>query len=146
VNFALSDEQLEFQQYCRKFASEVIRPVAPKYDREQSVPWDVIKESRKWKLSGLEYLESMSKDTEGLFNVIYAEELHWGCAGIALAISASGLAAAGIAASGTPEADRRVDPQVLWDRRRHQAGRLRRHGSRGRLGRQVAAHDREARR
>jgi len=35
--------------------------------------------------------------------VIYAEELHWGCAGIALAISASSLAAAGIASSGTPE-------------------------------------------
>ena len=27
----------------------------------------------------------------------------WGCAGFALAISASGLAAAGIASSGTPE-------------------------------------------
>jgi acyl-CoA dehydrogenase len=35
--------------------------------------------------------------------VIYAEELHWGCAGIALAISASSLAAAGLASSGTPE-------------------------------------------
>ena len=35
--------------------------------------------------------------------MITAEELHWGCAGIALAIQGSGLAAAGIAASGTPE-------------------------------------------
>ena len=35
--------------------------------------------------------------------VLYAEETHWGCAGIALAISASGLAAAGIASSGTPQ-------------------------------------------
>jgi alkylation response protein AidB-like acyl-CoA dehydrogenase len=35
--------------------------------------------------------------------VIYAEEMHWGCAGIALALSGSSLAAAGIAASGTPE-------------------------------------------
>ena len=35
--------------------------------------------------------------------VISAEEFHWGCAGIALAISGSGLAAAGIASSGTPE-------------------------------------------
>jgi alkylation response protein AidB-like acyl-CoA dehydrogenase len=51
----------------------------------------------------MEYLQEMAKDEDGLYNVIYAEELHWGCAGIALAISASGLAAAGIAASGTPE-------------------------------------------
>jgi alkylation response protein AidB-like acyl-CoA dehydrogenase len=35
--------------------------------------------------------------------IIYAEEFHWGCAGIALAIQASSLAAAGIASSGTPE-------------------------------------------
>jgi acyl-CoA dehydrogenase len=103
VNFRLSDAQQEWQQYCRKFAREVIRPVAAKHDREQSTPWDVMKEARKWKLSGMEYLQEMAKDEDGLYNVIYAEELHWGCAGIALAISASGLAAAGIAASGTPE-------------------------------------------
>jgi acyl-CoA dehydrogenase len=103
VNFRLSDEQLEWQAYCRKFASEVIRPVAAKHDREQSTPWEVIKEARAWKLHGMEYLERMAADEDGLFNVMYTEELHWGCAGIALAISASGLAAAGIAASGTPE-------------------------------------------
>jgi len=67
------------------------------------VPWDVIKEARKWKLHGMEYLERMANDPGGLNGVIYAEELHWGCAGIALAISASSLAAAGIASSGTPE-------------------------------------------
>jgi acyl-CoA dehydrogenase len=103
VNFRLSDEQQEWQAYCRKFAREVIRPVAAKHDREQSTPWDVMKEARRWKLSGMEYLQEMAKDEDGLYNVIYAEELHWGCAGIALAISASGLAAAGIASSGTPE-------------------------------------------
>jgi acyl-CoA dehydrogenase len=103
VDFRLTDEQLEWQQYCRKFAEEVIRPVAAKHDREQSVPWEVIKEARKWKLHGMDYLERMANDPGGLNGVIYAEELHWGCAGIALAISASSLAAAGIASSGTPE-------------------------------------------
>jgi alkylation response protein AidB-like acyl-CoA dehydrogenase len=103
VDFRLTDEQLEWQAYCHKFAEEVIRPVAPKYDREQSVPYDVMKEARKWKLHGMEYLERMANDPGGLNGVIYAEELHWGCAGIALAISASSLAAAGIASSGTPE-------------------------------------------
>src|SRR4029450_7076997 len=52
---------------------------------------------------GLEVLQKMATEPEGLFGVIYAEELHWGCAGIALAIQASSLAAAGIASSGTPE-------------------------------------------
>ncbi len=103
MDFRLTDDQLEWQAYCHRFSEEVIRPVAAKYDREQSVPWDVLKEARKWKLHGMEYLEKMANDPGGLNGVIYAEELHWGCAGIALAISASSLAAAGIASSGTPE-------------------------------------------
>jgi len=49
------------------------------------------------------YLERVGADPTGLTNAIYAEELHWGCAGIGLAISSSSLAAAGVAASGTPE-------------------------------------------
>ncbi len=103
MDFRLTDEQQEFQQYVRRFATEVIRPAAAKYDREQAVPYDVIKEARKWNLHGLELLQKMASDEGGLNGVIYAEEMHYGCAGIALAISASSLAAAGIAASGTPE-------------------------------------------
>jgi alkylation response protein AidB-like acyl-CoA dehydrogenase len=103
VDFRLTDEQQEWKDYCRRFSREVIRPVAPYYDREQKTPWDVLKEARKWNLHGLDYIQKMGSDPEGMLGVIYAEELHWGCAGIALAISASSLAAAGIAASGTPE-------------------------------------------
>ena len=112
MDFRLTDEQLEFQQYCRKFSTDVIRPVAAQYDREQSVPWPVIKEARKWNLHGLEYIQKVASDADGLFGVIYAEELHWGCAGIALAISASGLAAAGIASSGTPEQIGKWIPEI----------------------------------
>jgi alkylation response protein AidB-like acyl-CoA dehydrogenase len=88
-----------------------MRPVAAKHDREQSVPWDVIREARNWDLSGLDYIQKIASDPDGLFGVIYAEELHWGCAGLALAISASGLAAAGIASSGTPEQIARWVPE-----------------------------------
>ena len=45
--------------------------------------------------------------------VISAEEFHWGCAGIALAISGSGLAAAGIASSGTPDQIARWVPECF---------------------------------
>ena len=103
MDFRLSDEQIEFRDYCRRFAREVIRPVADKHDREQSVPWECIRTAREWNLHGLETIQKLATDPDGLFGVIYAEELHWGCAGIALAIQASSLAAAGIASSGTPE-------------------------------------------
>lgn len=103
MDFTLSDEAREFQDRCHRFAEEVIRPAAAKYDREQAVPWEVIREARAWGLHGLDLLQTMASDPGGMNGVIYAEELHWGCAGIALAISASSLAAAGIASSGTPE-------------------------------------------
>jgi len=103
MDFALNDEQLEFKEKCRTFAREVIRPAARKHDEEESTPWEVIKEARKQGFGTLESIQRSAEDPEGQFQVISAEEFHWGCAGTALAISGSGLAAAGIAASGTPE-------------------------------------------
>src|SRR5829696_5946409 len=103
MDFALNDEQLEHKEHCRRFAREVIRPAARKHDEEESTPWEVIKEARRWGLSGIAHMQRMGSDPDGQFGVITAEELHWGCAGIALAIQGSGLAAARIAASGTPE-------------------------------------------
>ncbi len=103
MNFEFNEEQLEFKAKCRKFAREVIRPAARKHDEEESTPWEVVKEARRQGLQGIESLQRSASDSEGQMTLITAEEFHWGCAGTALAISGSGLAAAGIAASGTPE-------------------------------------------
>ena len=102
MDFALDEQHREHRDHVRRFSREVIRPVARKHDQEESTPWEVIREARRWGLQGLEHMQRMGADSDGQFGVITAEELHWGCAGIALAIQGSGLAAAGIAASGTP--------------------------------------------
>src|ERR1700741_1603229 len=113
MNFELNDEQLEFKAQCRKFAREVIRPAARKHDEEESTPWEVIKEARKQGFGGLEGIQRNAADEQGQMQVISAEEFHWGCAGTALAISGSGLAAAGIAATGTPEQIMRWVPECF---------------------------------
>jgi alkylation response protein AidB-like acyl-CoA dehydrogenase len=113
MDFALNDEQLEYKEKCRKFAREVIRPAARKHDEEESTPWEVIKEARRQGFGGLEGIQRSAGDAEGQMQVISAEEFHWGCAGIALAVSGSGLAAAGIAASGTPEQIMRWVPECF---------------------------------
>ena len=113
MDFALNDEQLEYKEKCRKFAREVIRPAARKHDEEESTPWEVIKEARRQGFGGLEGIQRSASDAEGQMQVISAEEFHWGCAGIALAVSGSGLAAAGIAASGTPEQIMRWVPECF---------------------------------
>src|SRR4051794_30512280 len=93
-----------------------MRPVADEYDRSQETPWDIIKAASEDGLYGIEYIQTMGTDPGGLFGVINAEEMHWGCAGIALAVSASGLAAAGIASSGTPEQINQWVPECFGDR------------------------------
>jgi acyl-CoA dehydrogenase len=113
MNFALTDEQREFKASCREFARDVIRPVAARHDAGESTPWEVIKAARGRGLHGLEHLQRMGSDPDGLLGVIYSEEMHWGCAGIALAMSGSSLAAAGLAASGTPEQIARWVPECF---------------------------------
>jgi alkylation response protein AidB-like acyl-CoA dehydrogenase len=113
MDFALSEEALEFKAHCRRFATDVMRPAAPIHDADESTPWEVIKAAHEWGLTGADHMQRVGGDSSGQLGVIYAEELHYGCAGIALAISGSMLAAAGIAASGTPEQMMEWIPQCL---------------------------------
>jgi acyl-CoA dehydrogenase len=113
MDFSHTDEQREFKELCRRFAAEVIRPAAPRHDADESTPWEVMKEARGWGLHGVEHIQRLGADPDGQLSVIYAEELHWGCAGIALALSASTLAAAGLASSGTPEQIARWVPECF---------------------------------
>ncbi|HEX9968081.1 MAG TPA: acyl-CoA dehydrogenase family protein [Solirubrobacterales bacterium] len=113
MDFALNDEQQEYKDRCRAFARDVIRPAARKHDEEESIPWEVIKEARRQGFGTLEAIQRSASDGEGQMQVISAEQFHWGCAGIALAISGSGLAAAGVASSGTPEQIARWVPECF---------------------------------
>jgi len=113
MDFAHTDEQLSYKARCRAFARDVIRPAAPLHDREESTPWEVIREARRQGFGTLEAMQRAGEDPQGQMQVISAEEFHWGCAGTALAISGSGLAAAGIAASGTPEQIMRWVPECF---------------------------------
>src|SRR3954447_15151686 len=113
MDFALNEEQLALKAKMRTFARDHIRPVAAKHDEEESTPWEVMKAARDQGLHGIEHIQRMGSDPDGMFGIIGAEEFHWGCAGIALAVSGSGLAAAGLAASGTPEQIARWVPECF---------------------------------
>src|SRR4051794_34530956 len=113
VDFAFNEEQLAYKALTRKFAAEHIRPVAAQHDAEESTPWEVMRAARERGLHGIEHIQRMGSDPDGMFGVIGSEEFHWGCAGIALAISGSGLAAAGLASSGTPEQIARWVPECF---------------------------------
>ena len=100
----LNDDQLQIQEWVRTFAKDVIRPAAQEWDEREEFPWPIVQEAAKIGLYGWDFLaQGMIGDKTGLTMPVAIEELFWGDAGIGMAIMGSGLAAAGIAASGTQE-------------------------------------------
>lgn len=106
------------RQMMHALAEQEIRPIAPVHDRDESMPWDLMKKARGFGLSQTALLDArraMGDDDpapEGApkkpgkgarASVVGAEELAWGCAGICLALGGSGLAAAPVARIGTDE-------------------------------------------
>jgi len=115
VSLALSDEERMVQQMAHEFARKEIRPVAQYFDEHEETPYDIIR-----KAAGIGMGVSRESTLgEGLSSAllpsILAEELSWGCAGIALAVNSSGLAAAAIAATGSPEQRDRWLPEIASD-------------------------------
>jgi alkylation response protein AidB-like acyl-CoA dehydrogenase len=100
----LNEDQQQLQKWVHDFAESVIRPAAPEWDEREETPWPILQEAAQIGLYGWEIMaETMFNDATGLSLPLLSEELFWGDAGIGMAIMGSGLAAAGISASGTPE-------------------------------------------
>ena len=104
------------RQMLNAFAKQQMRPIAIEHDREESMPWALIKAAAPLGLSqtavldGRKRLTGVDEDpdptkpkSQARLGVVGSEELAWGCAGIALAISGSGLAASPVARMGTEE-------------------------------------------
>jgi len=96
VSFELSDEQREIRDWVHAFAEKEIRPVAVQYDEAEEFPWPVVKKAAEVGLYGVDFLQQMYADPTGIMPALVAEELTWGCAGIALAIQGTGLPIAAI--------------------------------------------------
>ena len=114
VSLELSEEERMVRDVAHQFAAKEIRPVAAKYDENEEVPYDIIAKAAEVGL-GLSANGATLGGGSSLLPSIIAEELAWGCAGIALAINSSGLAAAAIGASGSREQRARWMPEITSD-------------------------------
>jgi alkylation response protein AidB-like acyl-CoA dehydrogenase len=103
VSFELSDEQREIREWVHDFAEREMRPVAHDYDEKEEFPWPVVKKAAEVGLYSVDFIQQSYADPTGLMPALVAEELSWGCAGIALAIQGSQLPVAAIFSQGTPE-------------------------------------------
>ncbi len=104
------------RQMLGAFAAKHIRAVAGLHDREESMPWALMKMAQGFGMSQTAVVDGRKaltgKDDEAgagkpssqaRLGVVGSEELAYGCAGICLAIGGSGLAASPVARMGTDE-------------------------------------------
>ena len=100
----LNEDQLQLQKWIHEFGVDVIRPAAAEWDEREEFPFPIVQQAADIGLYGWEFMaEAMMNDPTGLTIVVALEELFWADAGIGMAIMGSGLAAAGIMASATPD-------------------------------------------
>jgi len=104
IDFSLTEEQRQLQALARRFAKEVILPVAREYDEKEEVPWPVIE-----KLHEVGLLNAIIPEEYGgmglkmLDEVIVGEELAYACMGIYTIPMASDLGITPVLLAGTEE-------------------------------------------
>ncbi|MBN6055068.1 acyl-CoA dehydrogenase family protein [Nonomuraea sp. RK-328] len=99
----LGSDVTEVRDWVRAFARDVIRPAGAEWDEREETPWPIIQEAAKIGLYSLDFFSTQSFEESGLALPVAFEEIFWGDAGIGLSIVGTGLAAAALAANGTPE-------------------------------------------
>ncbi|HLM64729.1 MAG TPA: acyl-CoA dehydrogenase family protein [Acidimicrobiales bacterium] len=122
-SLTLNEDQQQIQKWVHDFAESVVRPAAEEWDEKEQFPWPIVEEAAKIGLYSFDFFAQASLgDSTGLTLPVALEELFWGDAGIGLAIFGSGLAAAGIAGSGTPEQVMEWVPQCFGSADKIQLG------------------------
>ncbi|MDH2429488.1 acyl-CoA dehydrogenase family protein [Sphaerisporangium sp. TRM90804] len=99
----IGGELREVRDWVREFAATVVRPAGAEWDEREETPWPVIQEAAKIGLYSLDFFAQQWFEESGLGIPVAFEELFWGDAGIGLSIAGTGLAAAALSSSGTPE-------------------------------------------
>lgn len=102
-SLGLNDDQIQIRDWVHGFAADVIRPAAEEWDEREEFPYPIVEMAAEIGLYGWEFIANAANDPTGLTMPVAIEELFWGDAGIGLSMMGSGLAAAGIVASGTRE-------------------------------------------
>jgi acyl-CoA dehydrogenase len=107
MDFDLSDEQLALQATARRFAREEVAPVAARYDRSGEFPRQLFEQA--WQLGLSNTVIPEAYGGLGLGSVdacLIAEEVAWGCGGIATSVVANDLGLTPIVVAGSDDQKR----------------------------------------
>jgi len=115
IGFDLTPEQKILQEKARKFAKEVISPVAAKHDQEGTFPLEVMEKAhREGFFTPLVPKQHGGQGLGVLDNCIMSEELAAGCMGMYVSIFVSTLALYPIIRFGTEEQKERFLKLIFY--------------------------------
>jgi butyryl-CoA dehydrogenase len=113
MDYFLTEDQIALRDLVRQIADEKVRPVAAKYDREGTFPWDLVKVFAEAGLFSSVVPEEYGGMGLGVLELaIITEELSKACGGIALSVAASALGMFPILISGTDEQRKKYLPDL----------------------------------
>lgn len=104
IELELTEEQVQLQKTARKFAEEVMAPVAPEHDEQHKFPRDIIEKAWELGLVNLTIPERLGGiELPCVSQVLVAEECSAGCVGMATSMIANDLALLPILIGATEE-------------------------------------------
>ncbi len=113
MDYLLTEEQVMLRDLCRQITDEKIMPVAAHYDETEEFPWDIVKVMAESDIFGVYIDEKYGGMGGGLLELCIAtEEFSRGCAGIALAFSATALGTDPILLFGSEEQKEKYLPSI----------------------------------
>jgi alkylation response protein AidB-like acyl-CoA dehydrogenase len=90
ISFTLTPEQRELQELAHEFAASELRPIAAEWDAKDDFPPDLLAKAARLGLTSYRIpREYGGAEVDAVTAAIVAEELSWGCAGLAATIGAT---------------------------------------------------------
>ena len=113
VRELLSPKNIDFMERAREVAEKVMRPVAAKYDVEQTYPWEVQRAIRDAGLSGVWIPEEYGGAGGSVLDLcLVVEQFSRACGGMGVAYAVNALGSFPILLGGTPEQKQRWLPGI----------------------------------
>jgi alkylation response protein AidB-like acyl-CoA dehydrogenase len=90
ISFELTDEQRELQRLAREFAERELRPIARQWDEREEYPPGLLAKAAALGLTSYAIPQEYGGGgVDAVTSALIAEELSWGCAGLAADIQAT---------------------------------------------------------
>ena len=111
----LESSHQELRSRARAFAKKYIEPVRLEHDKNQSVPWDVIKAAVHEGFYTINFFTELAMDPTGLSAAVVAEEFGYSDAGIGLTLLYPALPLTTLYLTATSEQIKEILPDILGD-------------------------------